>query len=482
SHLHAVKRIFRYLKGKPHLGLWYPKDSPFDLVAYSDSDYAGASLDRKSKTGGCQILGCRLISWQCKKQTVIATSSTKAEYVAAASCCAQVLWIQNQLLDYGTKMPMAVPISTREPKCTVNQSVATPLRRTVALESTNQKPRHTTKKLYEHVTKTFSWWYPKFTPPEYKWKPKSQIGNVNPNVSMPLGNVSRTTNILEPMTPRCSTVSNTPLYSNSFAARRDNSIHLIEFDDSYKAPPEEIGKGPASESSAKKKGRTIAITSEDMQKRRNDVKARTTLLLALTDEHQLRFSKYETAKELWEAILKTFSGNEAAKKTKKNQLKMQYGNFKNEGSETLEQTFNRLQAIMSHLEFMDVEIEQDDLNQKFLTSLAPEWLMYTIVWRNRDDLDTMSLDDVYNHLKDYKPEVQKKSESNSQNIVFISSSNTNNGKAASLSHDTVCAYIATQSNGSYIKYEDMTQIDEDDIEEMDIKWNMALLSMRVDRF
>nr|GEY56456.1 putative ribonuclease H-like domain-containing protein [Tanacetum cinerariifolium] len=91
SYLYAVKRIFRYHKGKPNMGLWYPKDSPFDLVAYSDSDYAGASLDRKSTTGGCQFLGYRLISWQCKKQTVVATSSTEAEYVAAASCYAQVL-------------------------------------------------------------------------------------------------------------------------------------------------------------------------------------------------------------------------------------------------------------------------------------------------------------------------------------------------------------------------------------------------------
>ncbi|GKA23082.1 putative ribonuclease H-like domain-containing protein [Tanacetum coccineum] len=101
SHLHAVKRIFRYLKGQPKLGLWYPKDSPFDLVAYTDSDYAGASLDRKSTTRGCQFLGCILISWQCKKQTVVANSTTEAEYVAASSCCGQVLWIQNQLLDYG---------------------------------------------------------------------------------------------------------------------------------------------------------------------------------------------------------------------------------------------------------------------------------------------------------------------------------------------------------------------------------------------
>nr|GEV32007.1 uncharacterized mitochondrial protein AtMg00810-like [Tanacetum cinerariifolium] len=109
SHLHAVKMIFRYLKGKPHLGLWYLKDSPFDLVAYSDSDYAGASLDRKYTTEGCQFLGSRLISWQCKKQTVIATSSTEAEYVAGASCCAQVLWIQNQMLDYGLYMDLFGP-------------------------------------------------------------------------------------------------------------------------------------------------------------------------------------------------------------------------------------------------------------------------------------------------------------------------------------------------------------------------------------
>ncbi|GKC13458.1 hypothetical protein Tco_1010240 [Tanacetum coccineum] len=151
---------------------------------------------------------------------------------------------------------------------------------------------------------------------------------------------------------------------------------VIEFGDFYRAPPEEVGKSIVAEGSAKKKGRTVALTAEDMQKRKND-----------------------------EAILKTFGGNEATKKTKKNQLKQQYGNFKAEGSETLEQTFNRLQAIVSHLEFMDVPIKQDDLNQKFLSSLAPEWLVYTIVWRNRDDLDKINLDDVYNHLKVYEPEV-----------------------------------------------------------------------------
>ncbi|GKA33413.1 putative ribonuclease H-like domain-containing protein [Tanacetum coccineum] len=78
SHLSTVKKIFRYLKGKPKLGLWYPRVSLFDLEAYSDSDYAGANLDRKSTTGGCQFLGRRLISWQCKKQTIMATSTIEA--------------------------------------------------------------------------------------------------------------------------------------------------------------------------------------------------------------------------------------------------------------------------------------------------------------------------------------------------------------------------------------------------------------------
>nr|GEU29385.1 hypothetical protein [Tanacetum cinerariifolium] len=84
-HLHAVKRIFRYLKGHPKLGRWYPKEYPFDLVAYSDSDYDGASQDLKSTTRGCQFFGRRLISWQCKKQTIVATLTTKAEYVVATN-------------------------------------------------------------------------------------------------------------------------------------------------------------------------------------------------------------------------------------------------------------------------------------------------------------------------------------------------------------------------------------------------------------
>nr|GEW53763.1 hypothetical protein [Tanacetum cinerariifolium] len=181
---------------------------------------------------------------------------------------------------------------------------------------------------------------------------------------------------------------------------------------------------------------------------------------------------------LWEAaILKTFGGNEATKKTKKNLLKQQYGNFRAEGSEPLEQTFTRLQVIVGQLQFMGVEVKQDDLNQKFHTSLALEWLMHTT----------------------------KKSEPNTQNMAFISSTKHSRGNdevnttsvytassnvpiasanvaTVSISQETACAYIASQSGGSQIKFKDINQINEDDMEEMDIKWNMALLSMRADKF
>nr|KAJ0216892.1 hypothetical protein LSAT_V11C300128750 [Lactuca sativa] len=103
SHLMAVKHIFRYLKGTQNLALWYPRDSAFELYGYTDSDYAGCNLDKKSTSGGCHFLGNHLISWSIKKQTSVAISTAEAEYVAAGRCCAQLLWIQNQLLDYGFK-------------------------------------------------------------------------------------------------------------------------------------------------------------------------------------------------------------------------------------------------------------------------------------------------------------------------------------------------------------------------------------------
>ncbi|GJQ92061.1 hypothetical protein Tco_0003200 [Tanacetum coccineum] len=99
SYLIVVKRNFRYLKGTPSLGMWCPKCSGFNLKGYSDFDYAGCNMDRKSTSGACQLLRGKLVCWSAKKQQSVAMSSAKAEYVAAAGCCANILWINSQL-DY----------------------------------------------------------------------------------------------------------------------------------------------------------------------------------------------------------------------------------------------------------------------------------------------------------------------------------------------------------------------------------------------
>nr|GEU97819.1 retrovirus-related Pol polyprotein from transposon TNT 1-94 [Tanacetum cinerariifolium] len=100
-HVSAVKRIFRYHKGTINLGLWYLKDSGFDLTAYSDADHAGCHLDRKSTSGSVQFLGDKLVCWSSNKQNYVSISTAQSEYVAVSSCCAQVQWMRTQLTDYG---------------------------------------------------------------------------------------------------------------------------------------------------------------------------------------------------------------------------------------------------------------------------------------------------------------------------------------------------------------------------------------------
>ena len=105
----AVKRILRYLVFTPNLGLWYPKGSSFDLLGYSDSDYAGCKVDRKSTTGTCQFLGRSLIAWSSKKQNSVVLSTAEAEYVAAGACCAILLWMRQTLSDFGCHFD-AIPL------------------------------------------------------------------------------------------------------------------------------------------------------------------------------------------------------------------------------------------------------------------------------------------------------------------------------------------------------------------------------------
>ncbi|GJS26417.1 hypothetical protein Tco_0487037 [Tanacetum coccineum] len=189
----------------------------------------------------------------------------------------------------------------------------------------------------------------------------------------------------------------------------------------------------------------MPITSaEDKAQRRLEVKARSTLMMSISNEHQLKFNSIKDVKQLLEAIEKRFGRNEATKKTQRNILKQQYENFTAPSSEMLGQTFDRLQKLMSQLELLGEKILQEDVNQKLLRSLSPEWNTHAVVWRNKADLDTMSMDDLYNNLKVYEPEVKwiSSSSSSTQNMTFVSSSNnktSSSNEAVNAAHGVTTA-------------------------------------------
>ncbi|GJZ07187.1 uncharacterized mitochondrial protein-like protein [Tanacetum coccineum] len=198
-----------------------------------------------------------------------------------------------------------------------------------------------------------------------------------------------------------------------------------------------------------------------------------------------------TAKE---KAQRRFGGNAATKKTQRNLLKQQHENFTASSSEVLDQTFDRLQKLISQLEIHGESISQEYVNQKFLRSLSPEWNTHTIVWRNKPKIDTLSLDDHYNNLKIYEPEVKGTSSSstNTLNVTFVSSNSTINTNGAvntahgptnasiqatavnltiidNLSNAVICAFFASQPNSPQLDNEDLQQINPDDLEEMDLR-------------
>ncbi|GJZ89786.1 hypothetical protein Tco_0661713 [Tanacetum coccineum] len=167
----------------------------------------------------------------------------------------------------------------------------------------------------------------------------------------------------------------------------------------------ENGNAPIVTKTVDGKETVIPPTSvEEKAQRRAELKARSTLLMALPNEHQLKFNSYKDAKTLMQTIENIFGGNTATKKTQKNLLKQQYENFAASSIEVIEQTYERLQKLISQLEMHGEVIPQEDINQKFLRSLSQEWTMRIIVWRNKPDIETLSLDDLFNNLEAYESE------------------------------------------------------------------------------
>nr|GEV58215.1 hypothetical protein [Tanacetum cinerariifolium] len=211
---------------------------------------------------------------------------------------------------------------------------------------------------------------------------------------------------------------------------------------------------------------------------RNELKAHGTLLMALPDKHQLKFNSHKDAKTLIEAIEKRFGGNTETKK-----------------------------KLVSQLEIHGMSLSQEDVNLKFLRSLPSEWKTHTLIWRNKANLEEYCLDDLFNSLRIYEAEVKDSSTPGNpaQNLAFVSSSNTDSTTDSvsaatsvfavyaqlsvsshpnidSLSNAVIFSFFANQSTSPQLDNEDLKQIDVDDLEEMNLRWQMAMLTMRARRF
>ncbi|GJT27312.1 putative ribonuclease H-like domain-containing protein [Tanacetum coccineum] len=249
----------------------------------------------------------------------------------------------------------------------------------------------------------------------------------------------------------------------------------------------------------------VPKTAKQLAARRNQERIKSILLLAIPDEYLLKFHNVPDAKSLWAAIKSRFGGNEESKKMQKNVLKHQFENFVTASNETLDKAYDRFQKLISQLEIHGAYVSKEDINQKFLRSLPPSWSQIALIMRNKPDIDEVDIDDLYNNLRVYEDELKRSSGSNSasQNLAFLSFENTNSTNEVSTAsgdfgvstagginqvpstpsaHDIAYSFLAQPTTSPQLENEDFQQMDGDDLEELDLRWQVAMLTVRVKKF
>ncbi|GJT21901.1 ribonuclease H-like domain-containing protein [Tanacetum coccineum] len=238
-------------------------------------------------------------------------------------------------------------------------------------------------------------------------------------------------------------------------------------------------------------------TAEEIVARERERKARTTLLMALPEDHLAKFHKMTDAKEMWDAIKSRFGGNDESKKMQKYILKQQFEGFSVSNTEGLHKGYDRFQSLLSQLEIHGAGVSTEDANQKFLRSLPSAWSQVSLIMRTKPGVDSLSFDDLYNNLRVFESDIKGSTASSSspQNVAFVSenTSSTNevstaycvpnlSGQNSKYEQTSSYSLLANQSSCPQLDHEDLEQIDEYDLEEMDLKWQVAMISMRMKKF
>ncbi|GJU45067.1 ribonuclease H-like domain-containing protein [Tanacetum coccineum] len=245
-------------------------------------------------------------------------------------------------------------------------------------------------------------------------------------------------------------------------------------------------------------------TTKDIQVKARERKARSALLMALPDVDLPKYHLIKDAKGIWDAIKTRYGGNAASKKMQKSVLKQQFEAFSISNSEGLDKGFDRFQRLLTLLSIHGAELSTKDINSKFLRSLPSTWTSVSLIMRNKEGIDDMDIDDLYNTLKAHEGDVKGTtvSSSSSLNMAFVSEEITSSTDEISTAYhvnsatgqsnkaqgsssyvdEVMYSFFANQSSAPQLDHDDLEQVDSDDFEEMDLKWQVAMISTRINKF
>ncbi|GJU21270.1 ribonuclease H-like domain-containing protein, partial [Tanacetum coccineum] len=249
-------------------------------------------------------------------------------------------------------------------------------------------------------------------------------------------------------------------------------------------------------------------TQEEQFADEKERKARTLLLMAVPKDHLRRFHGMDDAKEIWAAIKTRFGGNANSKKMQKAVLKQQFEAFTISSKESLEKGYDRFQKLLSKLDALGAGVSDEDANHKFLRSLPPAWDSLAMTMRTKKNIDTLSIDDLYNNLSVFEQDIHKTSSSSltSDNVAFLSQAKASSSKHKSthnsgsyssyttspskaktnatpgLADEVIHSFLATNADDVDLIHEDLDQIDDLDLEEMDINWQIAMTAIKIKKF
>ncbi|GJW59153.1 ribonuclease H-like domain-containing protein [Tanacetum coccineum] len=223
-------------------------------------------------------------------------------------------------------------------------------------------------------------------------------------------------------------------------------------------------------------------TQEEQFADEKERKARTLLLMAVPKDHLRRFQGMDDAKEIWTAIKTRFGGNANSKKMQKAVLKQQFEAFTISSKESLEKGYDRFQKLLSQLDALGAGVSDEDANHKFLRSLPPAWDSLAMTMRTKKNIDTLSIDDLYNNLSVFEQDIQKTSSSSLTSDNNTSSSKSTITATPGLADEVIHSFLATNADDVDLIHEDLDQIDDLDLEEMDINWQIAMTAIKIKKF